>query len=343
MRFSLIFGVLIATLLGYSAYWFILADQIEVAVTDWTKQQREEGFSISYDALDVGGFPYRMQVEIRNLRVSTSFTAAQSDAQPDWRWQTPLLVGNILPYRLNHIVLRAPEPQQLTILREGKTERLYRLAPEIAQASLVLDDEHIERLAIDVSGARLSGNDIEDVVVGRVQLHARQAQTQDDSATLELAVQAENIRYQPLSDTALGPVIETARIKGALTGAAMRNGRSLRFKQGEAPGNFQLTALQLRWGALDLDAAGTVGLDSERRPAGALTTRISGYRDILTALQHARQLTPKEAQAAQTALNLIALTAGRGDDTLSLPLVMQDGNLLLGPVRIARLPQIDLR
>ena len=343
MRFSLIFGLLIAALLGYAVYWFMLADQIEVAVRDWTRQQREDGVSISYDALEIGGFPYRMQVELRNLRIGTIRTDAQSDGQRDWRWQTPLLVGNVLPYRLDHIVLRAPEPQEFMVTRKGETDRSYRLTPDIAQASLVLDDGQIERLAIDVSDARLSGSDIEDVALGRVQLHARQVETQGQSATLELALQAENIRYQPLSDTALGPVIEAARIKGALTGTAFHKGLSLLTEQGQTPGSFQLTDLQLRWGALDLDAAGTVGLDAENRPEGALTTRISGYNDILTALQHARQLTPEEAQTAQTALNLIALTAGRGDNTLSLPLVMRDGDLLLGPVRIARLPQIALR
>ena len=70
---------------------------------DWTQQQREDGVTISYDALEIGGFPYRMQVELRNLRIDTIRTDAQSDGQRDWHWQTPLLVGNVLPYRLDHI------------------------------------------------------------------------------------------------------------------------------------------------------------------------------------------------------------------------------------------------
>ena len=344
MRFSLVFGVLLTALLGYAVYWFVLAGQIEQAVHNWTQQQNDNGLTIAYDGLEVSGFPYRMQIEIRNVRLGAAGGAALPGGQGHWQWHTPLLVGNVLPYRFNHIVMRAPEPQQLVISGNSETGRSYRLVPEIAQASLVLKAGQIERLAIDISGARLSGSHIDDVALGRVQLHGCQTDTQDDrAAALELALQAENIRYQPFSETALGPLIETARIKGALSGATFSNDLSGLVKQGQAANRFQLTAMQLRWGALDLDAAGTVGLDTENRPEGALTTRIAGYSDVLTALQHANQLSLKEAQAAQTALNLIALTAGRGDDTLSLPLVMRGGNLLLGPVRIARLPQLQLR
>ncbi len=344
MRFSLIFGALLAALLGYAAYWFVLAGQIEQAVHNWTATQNETGLAIAYDGLEVSGFPYRMQIEIRNARLGATDGAARPGGQGRWQWDTPLLVGNVLPYRLDHIVLRAPEPQRLVIFGHGEKGRSYSLVPDSAQASLVLNAGQIERLAIDISGARLSGSDIDDMALGRVQLHARQTDAPDDSSTtLELALQAENIRYQPFSETALGPLIETARIKGALSGARFSNDLSKLIKQGQAADRFQLTAMQLRWGALDLDAAGTVGLDTENRPEGALTTRITGYSDVLAALQHADQLSRKEAQAAQTALNLIALTAGRGDDTLSLPLVMRGGDLLLGPVRIARLPQLHLR
>lgn len=344
MRFSLTFGALLAALLGYAAYWFVLAGEIEQAVHNWTAQQNDNGLSLAYDGLEVSGFPYRMQIEIRNVRLGAAGGTALPGGQGRWQWHTPLLVGNVLPYRLNHIVVRAPEPQQLVISGNNETGRSYSLVPEIAQASLVLNAGQIERLAVDISGARISGSDIDDVTLGRVQLHARQTDAPGDKATsLELALQTENIRYQPFSETALGPLIETARIKGALSGAGFSNDLSKLIKQGQAANRLQLTAMQLRWGALDLDAAGTVGLDTENRPEGALTTHIAGYSDVLTALQHANQLSLKEAQAAQTALSLIALTAGRGDDTLSLPLVMRGGDLLLGPVRIARLPQLHLQ
>lgn len=100
-------------------------------------------------------------------------------------------------------------------------------------------------------------------------------------------------------------------------------------------GVVQLSDFRLIWGPLDLGAEGTLALDAEGRPIGALTARLRGHAGLVDALRASGQLSEGEAQTAKLALGAIAEAVG--GDELALALSLQDGEVWLGPVRVARL------
>ena len=97
--------------------------------------------------------------------------------------------------------------------------------------------------------------------------------------------------------------------------------------------------LNLIWGGLDLRANGTVALDPELRPLGALTADIRGYEEALEALAEARLIRRDILPASRITLNLLAKTSETdGRRVLTVPVNAQGGGLYLGPIKLAELP-----
>ena len=95
------------------------------------------------------------------------------------------------------------------------------------------------------------------------------------------------------------------------------------------------------WGALDLRANGTMALDADMRPLGALTADIRGYEEALEAMAEAGMLRRNILPASRVALNLLAKTdESDGRKVLTVPLTAQDGALFLGPIKLSDLPAV---
>jgi hypothetical protein len=87
-----------------------------------------------------------------------------------------------------------------------------------------------------------------------------------------------------------------------------------------------------------MNAEGTVALDAEFRPIGALTAEIEGVDAVIDGFKRLGTLGDMGAEAAKFVLGLMSETrAGDGARVVTLPLTAQDGQLYLGPVPIAPL------
>lgn len=340
MRYAALFGALVAGLLAYSAYWFSLAARIETGVAEWVDARRAEGVNVTFDTLEVTGFPYRMQPEFTNLRISGGTGMVDGGT---WEVHTGSLSANVLPYDLNHIVVRLPAPLDILLMRPEQAPDTYRLVPENALASVVIAPEPESRLAVDVAGGTLTGTGIDGTVtMGRTQLHARRGNPDIDTPPLfEISARIDGLVYPGFSGSALGESVTHLALTAGITGAMPPQLDKAGVRQWrDAGGGVQISALEIDWGPLDMTAAGSLALDDETRPTGSLTTKINGYEDLVNALRTAGQLSQAEARAANTALAIVALAAGGPRGTLSLPLILQDGHIFLGPVRIAALPPL---
>ena len=108
-----------------------------------------------------------------------------------------------------------------------------------------------------------------------------------------------------------------------------------------AGGTIEVRWLNMVWGALDLRANGTMALDADMRPLGALTADIRGYEEALEAMAEAGMLRRNILPAARVALNLLAKTdESDGRKVLTVPLTAQDGALFLGPIKLSDLPAV---
>lgn len=335
LRYAALIGALLLAGIAYTIYWFILAAAVRDGIAVWAAQRRAEGYIVEYSGLEVSGYPLRVQSEARDVRLAGRY------GDTDWEWRSQRLSGNVLPYSLKHIVLRAPEPQEFILnnANDGVVKK-YFLAPDIAMASLVRDSGRLSRLAVDFSGGKIHGGAITGAItLGRAQLHARQGNDQiENPPLLELALEIENTAYAGFSGSALGGNLALLSVNIAVEGTRpAASGVAGIHEWRDTGGIVQVQELKINWGPLQISAAGTTALDAQDRPIGSLTAKLHRYDGLINALHAAGQLSDEEQAAASLALGLITTAAGSESGDLLLPLVLQDGEIYLGPVRIAKL------
>ena len=105
-------------------------------------------------------------------------------------------------------------------------------------------------------------------------------------------------------------------------------------------GSFNIEALHMVWGDLDLTAEGTISLDRRYRPQGAITTLAGGHNAVVDGLTEQGRLDETLASLIKSALNLIALTGKDPKGRLHVPLDMRGGVLYLGPLKLTDLPPL---
>ena len=107
-------------------------------------------------------------------------------------------------------------------------------------------------------------------------------------------------------------------------------------------GTLELNSFRVRWGPLGIESNGTIALDGEMRPIGALTADIIGYGDIIDALIMSNMIPLGDAFLAKVAFNMLAdKPEGGGPPVLrSVPVTAQGGGIFVGPVSVGTVSPI---
>ena len=58
-------ALLVVVLGGYSAFWFIVAGQIENGIGEWAESLRPHNVDLSWRTIRVGGFPLAFRAELQ--------------------------------------------------------------------------------------------------------------------------------------------------------------------------------------------------------------------------------------------------------------------------------------
>jgi hypothetical protein len=171
--------------------------------------------------------------------------------------------------------------------------------------------------------------------VGRLQAHARRPES-GANAGLDAALLIDRLLLPDGAGGPLGREVDVVQADATLTGPvpARLDSASLAAWR-DAGGTVEAHALAIRWGPLEIDAEGTLALDSAMRPLAALTARIRGFAALIDILETERAMGENAAEAVRVALALIAETPpGETRPVLEVPVTIQDGWLSVGPVPV---------
>lgn len=359
MRFRIMIGVLAGLMLAYTVYWFVLADKAEDMIVRKIEAERQAGAAIAYDALDVGGFPYRLEFTAVNLDMSREEASGVS-----WRLTSPELIVVLQPWKLNHAIAFA---RTLTLeLSEGDAPTA--LDVRDMRASVILDKARRPgRVAIemaelvglgpDLGNAPLKVADVgfhwrrpESLAAGdaeaRAAMQAANPAGDPDEEPLmleplqsEWALRGARLTHPALAESPYGDTIETFDIVFAVHGdlAPMLKPQSL-AEWRDAGGTLELNGYSMTWGSLDLLLKGSVSLDEYFRPLGAFTAEVRGYEPVIDQLKESGEIDPSEADTVKSTLGTIAGNDAQG--RLTIPIALQSGRLFIGPLPVANLPSI---
>ena len=78
--------------------WLIFASRVEEEAGLWAEARRAEGFIVSWQRLDIGGFPFYFDLGFVEPRL----------AKDGWSLEAPVVSATLLPWRLHKVDLAAP-------------------------------------------------------------------------------------------------------------------------------------------------------------------------------------------------------------------------------------------
>ncbi len=322
---------------SYMGIWFYARVVALEIIADWVSEQRQAGYRIAHGPPQTGGFPFVVQIRLDAVSIAP--------AGESWRWGAGALGLEIRPWNFRRIRLEAFGAQRIMAARNGAETRMVLTASEAVAIVTIAKSGRVTGATLRLREPRLSG-DTGDVRAAELWLEAAAPSPSAPTvASFTLSLAATDWVLPAALNSALGRKIETLRaeidILGAIPGGPFGDAVESWRKAG---GRIEVKWLHVTWGAVDFQARGTLALDDEGRPLGALTADIRGFGAALDALQEASVVREKTANLAKIGLALLARKPpGGGAPVLRLPLTAQAGKLYFGPIKIADLPRIRFR
>ncbi|MDA1097590.1 MAG: DUF2125 domain-containing protein [Proteobacteria bacterium] len=333
MRYYITIGTIAAVIAVWSGGWFYKADQLRTEIQR-RASQNTQARELTYRDLAISGFPFRMQVDLSSPRI------ALRGQTRDFFWETDQIKGVGHPWQPRHIVFDLTGRHLLKTTR-GEHSRELTLDSSEAMASVETGaKERLERFSLDIRNIQLRYNGAPALLGARLQVHLRPATEVSDD--LEMALSGEALEVAegvlPLSLIKLPRSARSVDLQATVTGlskAGITAGGLPQWR--DDGGTLEVQAFRLQWGDIEISATGSLALDGDMRPIGALTARIKGHDELLDIAVATSMMDKGNLAAARAVLGLLAAAGG---GILSVPVRLQDGQLFLGPAAIAKLARI---
>lgn len=323
--------ILLAALWG--AWWVTATTQMQSAVTSLLDARRAAGWEVALDGTAKAGFPLTLANRLRGLALSDpkgqlSLNAPQATlSAPAW-WPGDLSVA---APRLTVETRAGVLPVKVTATDFAADLSLH--------PGLALE---LDRLTAQSAGLRLDGPD--GLLLEVAEVHAAMRQSANDPATYDLQVLPGAITPGPLLQRlfsedgapATAPRL-AARVEVSFDKPIDRHA-AVRGNEPRLQG-VDLKVVRIAWGDIAMSAEGTLAIDAEGLPAGALTLKVTNWPRLLDIAQRAALLPPSMRLQVEAMLGALA---NRGDtpDGLDLELVFADGQMTLAGIPLGPAPSL---
>ena len=331
-------AALLVGAVAYGVYWHHVAGELEAGIADWATQQRAAGSDIAFESDPISGFPVAFRTEFRAVALTThSADGALSVAGERLR-------AEMRPWNLHLIHVASDQAVTATLMDGGSQQQLLlRLGKGTLDIALHGSGQ-LKTITLAAAGADAEtpqGVLTVETVLASIELPAvAPADYHQPQLGFDLALGA--LRLPPGQRVVTEGVIERAAATGAVMGpvpyaTSLPDALAGWARRG---GILELTSFAFAQAPLGLTGAGTISLDEDLQPVGALTIQAQGLTDTITLLERDGMI---DAQAAKTAGMMakgLAKPDEAGHQVVSISLSLQQGYLWLGPVKLARLPAL---
>lgn len=273
--------------LGWTGYWFYVADAAERSIAQWRDEQRQTGAQVEYASIRRHGFPVLMRLELVDV--------AYTPARMRWRATTPSLDLNLEMLNPRHAILQARQP--ITIAKEdGSTETLRAQA---ILASVRMQGGTLAQAGIEADALVYDDAKPGELTIRKLVINLRPDPRAADQYQISLLVDAMRLARPVRSFEQFGQ--EVSSIRGAVVieqGAALFQRAPDDFLRPwrEAGGRARIEGLELNWGPLQGRGEGFAATDDQRRLTGQLDLHVEHPGPPLRALAQAEPLSRNERQ-----------------------------------------------
>ena len=338
MRFRALLVIVVLAVVGYGAFWYSLSQQSERQLTAAIRELREAGYDVVHGDVAVSGFPYRLVVEIAE--------PALAGRNADVRWEVSAERLRILaqPWRpIHRIIVADNATAALAQTGTGRDLTPTTLAAPLVRASFNEREDTGARLSVVLEKIAIDGLAGHRWLAAAGQFHLRlpprSAGGSDGLLAPEIADIAVDVTDIDASDAGSPLGDRIARVAAAFdlhgtTAPAWTQTRLAQWR--DTGGTVEIRDAVLTWGGAFIKANGSLSLDEALRPLGALTAEVRRPHLIVDHLRDQGRIDGRTADVARETFK--ALQASVGDDKpLSLPITLQDGDALVGPIPLVRI------
>jgi hypothetical protein len=372
--------LLVVAALGWSAFWFYSASQVDSASDAWRAREAKSGRVYDCAKRSVAGFPFRLEVRCDGVSVSLSSQTA-TQAPVTAKLGEILVVAQVYDPKLLIAEFTAPatiydrgEQPSMTVNWRTARSSVAGLPGVPQRASIVFDDASIDRLngAVQAPLARAK----------HIELHGRLAEGSAlDRPVIETVLKIESGSVQGVHPLLAEPF--DADLRTMLSGLRDFSPKPWpqRFREIQAAGgHVEIVQSRIQQGDLVAVAAGTLGLSAQGRLDGELQMTVAGIEKVIPALGIEKMLDEGVPQATLDRVapgvktsdvnNLfgaldraipglgkvvkqnanVGVVAGinalgkdavlEGKKARAFPLRFVDGTVLLGPLKVAQIPPL---
>jgi hypothetical protein len=324
-------AVIVAVILGVG--WWVILDTTRSDIETAIEARRSMGYTVAYDDLAVGGFPWRMVVFLSPLSVAPP----EEDGAAPWLWSAPGISIEIRIFaETPTMAFTVPETQRLDY-----GGRVMDITLERGVIYYDPANETPEGLDFDVRGivvATPAGRFALSSLTGRIQRGPdSRLDVEIDGRDLSLPPRAPASEAEKILGREISGIGITASHDGALPESFSAEALAAWSANG---GTVEFERLLVDWGALEMAAEGTLTLDRELRPEAAFSAEIAGYGKLLDGLAESGRMKPRDASFAKTFLNLMAKDKA-GRRVIEAPITAQGGTLFIGPLPLFKLAPIQ--
>ena len=320
--------ILIVGIGGYWFYWNAMADALQQGFDNWVSDRRGEGVEVDHGAVEVTGFPYRLELHIPQ----PSLSAPRLNAEPSW--SADKLVLYFQAWQRGHGIASV-EGMQDVGWSEGAVRRNAKIATERTLASFRYTDQgQIVRVDTDMTQVQISDS-IALRQADRLQSRAEYRRMPDGRTAFDTKVRGENLRIDPAASP-LGEQIDLADVsvewEPIPASTAPRDLDAWR----DDSGVMQVSRVEIVAGDLSISGDGTFALDIERRPEGAAALIVRGADPFVEAVAAAGEIGSGGRLALKLAITALEETDKDGQKFVKVPIAIQEGRLKIMGVGLTR-------
>ena len=372
--------LVVVAALGWSAFWFYSASQVDSASDAWRAREAKSGRIYDCAKRSVAGFTFRLEVRCDGVSVSLSSQTA-TQAPVTAKLGEILVVAQVYDPKLLIAEFTAPatiydrgEQPSMTVNWRTARSSVVGLPGVPQRASIVFDDSSIDRLngALQAPLARAK----------HIELHGRLTEGSAlDRPVIETVLKIESGSVQEVHPLLAEPF--DTDLRTMLSGLKDFSPKPWpqRFREIQAAGgHVEIVQSRIQQGDLVAVAAGTLGLSANGRLDGELQMTVAGIEKVIPALGIEKMLDEGVPQSTLDRVapgvktsdvnNLfgaldraipglgkvvkqnanIGVAAGinalgkdavlEGRKARAFPLRFVDGTVFLGPLKVAQVPPL---
>ena len=315
----------------WSGYWVVGSRAVLNNVQTWVANAPRKGIPVKTGDITLAGYPNRFDLTVTDPEYA--------DAVTGWSWRAPFVQAFALSYRPWALIVAFPNDQ--TLSRSGENIAVQSDGLRASVSVLPQSDLGFDTFILETDAATLTSDLGWSGSVGRSVVALRHDPSR--AATYELGVQIGHLNLDPALSARLAeiselpPVIDsvTADVYAGLSAPLDRNAAQSKPQVEQ----IEITKALINWGPLAIHAEGQVKPDADGMADGRITIEVTNWQHLVPLLVASGAIKP---ELSQTASNMMSAMAKSGPDpkVLTVPLVMADGWMTLGPFPLGPAPSL---